>query len=168
MGKETNTEDKTAILNAELDLGPAVVTGVDEAEGDDTTVVTVVEATETKSDKPAKKLPFRKMKPNTPAAEVRKKPTPVKNKPVTKQKERAVTSNGSLIRFPSDRFGVTKDIKKAGLHAASRIAGNAEKKELVLAVIDIMVEHINLKFAADVAYRKKLDERKAAKDEKDK
>ena len=159
MGKETNTEDKAAILNAALDLGPAVVTSTDEA------VIAVTAPVVTP--KP-KKLPFRKMKPNTPAAEVRKKPTPVKNKPVTKQKDRAVTSNGSLIRFPSDRFGVTKDIKRAVLHAASRIAGNKEKKELVLTAIDMLVEHVNLKFDADVSYRKKLDERRAAKDENDK
>lgn len=77
-------------------------------------------------------------------------------KPVTKQTKHDITANAALLSFPNDRFGITKDIKKAMTQAASRIAGDAQKKALVLEVIDILLQHIDVKFEADKAYRAKL------------
>lgn len=77
-------------------------------------------------------------------------------KPVTKQTKHDISANAALLSFPNDRFGITKDVKKALTQAASRIAGDAQKKELVLEVVGILLQHIEVKFKADKAYRAKL------------
>jgi hypothetical protein len=78
-----------------------------------------------------------------------------------KQSANDVSANAALLTFPNDRFGITKDIKKALTQAASRIAGDASKKELVVEVVGILMNHIELKYKADKAYRAAL----AARDE---
>jgi len=78
-----------------------------------------------------------------------------------KQSANDVSANAALLTFPNDRFGITKDIKKALTQAASRIAGDASKKELVVEVVGILMKHIELKYKADKAYRAAL----AARDE---
>ena len=77
-------------------------------------------------------------------------------KPRDKQVAHAVSANAALLNFPNDRYGITKDIKKAMTSAASRIAGDATKKELVLEVVGVLLEHIEAKYVADRAYREAL------------
>lgn len=84
----------------------------------------------------------------------------VRNQPATKPSEKRVTrapgANPALLDFPTDRWGITKDIKTAITRAASRIAGDEGKKALVDEVLRILVLHLNAKYKQDHAYREGL------------
>lgn len=64
-----------------------------------------------------------------------------------------VGTNGMLIDWPSDQFGITKDLKAVVRQLASRIAGHADKKALVDSVLIMAIAHIKLKFDADAEAR---------------
>jgi len=132
------------------------------------TVEATVEATPVKAPEPIQPAPqsFRRMKPTAPAAGTeRKAKVRPSTKNLTKQKKYKTSGNATLITFPTDRYGITKDIKKAVISAASRIAGDQGKMDLVTEVLGILREHIEVKFKQDKAYRVKLAERsKAAKE----
>lgn len=103
---------------------------------------------------------FKRMAPTSPAAEpARKERTKPSYKPRTKQTAHETSANAALLTFPNDRYGIAKDIKKAMISAASRIAGDESKKDLVLEVVDILLKHVEAKYRADRAYRVALAER---------
>lgn len=103
---------------------------------------------------------FKRMAPTTPAAEpARKERMKPSYKPRTKQTAHETSANAALLTFPNDRYGIAKDIKKAMISAASRIAGDESKKDLVLEVVDILLKHVEAKYRADRAYRVALAER---------
>jgi len=57
-----------------------------------------------------------------------------------------VPANAALIEWPTDVWGLTKDLKKAVVFLASRIGGHADKKELADRTIAIALAHIESKF----------------------
>lgn len=87
-------------------------------------------------------------------------PKKLRPKPATKQPDKrtahAPSANPALLTFPTDRWGVTKDLKKALIHVASRVAGDPNKKALVDEVLKILVLHLNAKFKADQDYKARL------------
>lgn len=100
---------------------------------------------------------YRKLKPTYAAAEVKGKPRlRAASQAPTRVKQYEVGGNAALITFPTDRYGITKDIKTAIIRAASRIAGDPHKKALVDEVLAILSKHVEIKFNADRAYREKL------------
>lgn len=163
--KTQATEDKN--LATELGLEEeAVETEIEETEEAETEVEEELEPEEEVLEEETEVLPepkklearpFRRMEPTRPdpgpAKKERSKPS---YKPVTKQKKHAISGNPALLVFPTDRYGVTKDIKTAMIRAASRIAGDTAKKALVLEVVDILLKHIEHKFVADNDYRAQL------------
>lgn len=60
-----------------------------------------------------------------------------------------VHANPTYLQFPTDKWGLTKDLKAAMIAVASRIAGSDDKKVLFDEVLRIAVGHVNAKFAAD-------------------
>jgi hypothetical protein len=107
---------------------------------------------------------YKRMKPTYAPAPIAQKPrTAPSYKAPTKQMQYEVSANPALLAFPTDRYGITKDIRKAMISTASRIAGDANKKDLVLQVMKILLEHIELKFVADNQYKLKIAARDAAK-----
>lgn len=64
-----------------------------------------------------------------------------------------VGTNGLAIDWPSDPYGLTKDLKTAIKQVASRIAGHADKKALVSATLIKAIAHLKVKFEADAAIR---------------
>jgi len=169
--KDNTPNDKDAQLAKELGLDTSEVQPTESTEEVATEAPESTEQETKSTSKPKEEetdKPFRKMKPTIfPEEKQTKARTKVKYKEVTKQIDHGISANASLIVFPTDRFGVTKDVKKALLHAASRIAGDSAKKALVLEVMDICREHIELKFTEDREYRKKLAERDAQKAKED-
>lgn len=87
--------------------------------------------------------------------------TPASYKARDKKEAVDHAANASALTFPTDRFGITKDVKKALIVAASRIAGDDRKLELVQEVLAIMSKHIVAKHKADKRYRQRLAERAA-------
>lgn len=100
---------------------------------------------------------FKRMTPTRVEAPAKKERTKPSYKAPTKQSAREVSANPALIAFPNDRYGITKDIKTAMIRAASRVAGDQAKKDLVIEVISILSKHIELKFVKDREYRKALE-----------
>lgn len=88
-----------------------------------------------------------------PAVKVKPR-IPVKAR--TKQSHREVSSNPALLQFPTDRWGLTKDLKKAVTQLTSRIAGDPAKKELADAVFKVLMEHYEIRFKQDKAYKETL------------
>lgn len=106
-------------------------------------------------DRPA----FRRMNPTRTELVVEKKrPTPVRKSP-TPARGTALSANAALLAFPTDKWGLTKDVKKAITHMASRIAGDPGKKALADATLKILLEHLELKVQADAEYRGILKDR---------
>lgn len=96
-------------------------------------------------------------------------PKKIRPQPATKLPDKRIatepSANAALLTFPTDRWGITKDLKKAMTHLASRIAGDQNKKDLTDEVLKILVLHMNAKFKADQVYKQRLAERAAAQEE---
>lgn len=69
-----------------------------------------------------------------------------------------VSANSARLEFPTDKWGLTKDVKKAMIAMASRIAGDDSKKELADEVLRILNGHLEEKFASDKKHRDRLRE----------
>lgn len=164
-------ESKEEILAAELGLESETLEI--EAEAQETVSEEVIEAAvESKPEKPeiAKNdagVPlFRRLKPKSvDVAVVKKERSRPTYKAPTKQIGREVSANAALINFPTDRYGITKDLKTAFIRTASRIAGDDNKKELVDKVLELLTLHMNIKFKADQSYRGALAKRDAKANE---
>lgn len=86
-----------------------------------------------------------------------------KNADTVVRPEMLIGTNPTLLPWPTDPWGLTKDLKYAITQLGSRIAGHADKKALVDAVLAIGLEHLELKYKQDAAIRAKRIQ--AAKDE---
>lgn len=65
-------------------------------------------------------------------------------------------ANATLLEYPTDRWGLTKDVKTAMTELASRIGGQEDKYNLAKEVLKILNDHLELKFKADKAYRESV------------
>lgn len=66
-----------------------------------------------------------------------------------------VPANAALIEWPTDKYGLTKDVKKAIVALASRIGGHTDKKALADETLAIGLAHIEAKFAMETKQRAK-------------
>lgn len=57
--------------------------------------------------------------------------------------------NAAFLSFPTDKWGLTKDIKKAIIAAAARTCGSEEKYDLFMATLQIATEHYKAKFTQE-------------------
>lgn len=109
---------------------------------------------------------YRRMEPTYADNRIHKKAV---TKPTTKKAKRLmvreVGSNPATLFFPTDKWGVTKDLKKAFIALASRVAGDASKKALVDETLKVLVTHLNVKFESDKDYKEKLLAKHIAKQE---
>lgn len=79
----------------------------------------------------------------------------------------SISHNPALIEWPTDIWGLTKDLKKEFLKAASRINGQADKKALLDSTLAIAHAHLESKFKKDASIldaraKKEMAEEKAA------
>ena len=63
------------------------------------------------------------------------------------------SGNVANLVWPTDQYGLTKDLKTAVTQLASRVAGHPDKKQLVDAVLIIAIAHIKAKFDGDTIAR---------------
>lgn len=61
--------------------------------------------------------------------------------------------NPRYLKFPADKWGVTKDLKAALVRTASRIAGDDRKMELVKETLRIGLTHMDMKYKRDKVYK---------------
>jgi hypothetical protein len=171
MGKNKNKDNTPVVENDEL--ADALGLDLTELEADlETTKEAVTEDTAPESDETDEVVAdtgirndsfdrpaFRRMTPTRTELVVEKKrPTPVR-KSRTPARGTALSANAALLSFPTDKWGLTKDVKKAIIHMASRIAGDPGKKALADATLKILLEHLELKVQADAQYRGILKDR---------
>lgn len=71
-------------------------------------------------------------------------------------------SNPALINWPTDIWGITKDVKKAIVAATARVNGQADKKAVLDSVLRIALAHLEARFEADSTLRAKRIEKAAA------
>lgn len=76
-----------------------------------------------------------------------------------------VSHNVSMLEWPTDIWGLTKDLKSALTYIASRINGQPDKKELVSKVLEIGTAHIEAKYALESEQRAARIAKEAEKNE---
>lgn len=172
---KVNMADSQDELDAVLDLTPDTVDAdaptLDEVEAGEASEVETVEDTdkepeatqeanleevEASEDKPdqSKGLVVRKGT-RTDYERAKPKRAPVLPTKPIKTKSGSSTNAAALV-FPSDRWGVTKDLRKAIATTASRVAGAEDKMKLVRETLEIGLAHMEAKFERDAAYRAEL------------
>lgn len=107
---------------------------------------------------------FRRMEPTCECADLTKRKTKPRTKAVTKQtteSENGVHTNPALLVFPTDRYGLTAEVKAAILKSVSRIAGDPVKSKLFDDTMRILLQHKKARFKRDSEYRKSLQPAKA-------
>lgn len=55
-------------------------------------------------------------------------------------------ANSSLLVFPTDRLGITREIKQAMIRATSRIGTDPANMELIGKTLDILAKHMQARF----------------------
>lgn len=85
---------------------------------------------------------------------------------MTKEKKlkAAMSANPTQIPWPTDKWGMTKELRKAVLMAASRLRGDADKKALLDETLNVAAEFIEVNFESSVQARKKAVDKIIAAD----
>lgn len=63
--------------------------------------------------------------------------------------ETQVFGNSHTVPWPSDPFGFTSEFKAAFTKTVSRMAGDAQKREVLDATIEVALKHLNVKYKRD-------------------
>lgn len=157
------TKDLTAILEV-LGLSEDIVntesesiTEVEEVT-DIETVNQDVPAVDSKKDT-GKMVHHRWMEPREPKQAAPKRSAPINIIERQRVKDTLPSSNPATLTFPTDRYGMTTDLKKSFTAMVSRIAGDPAKKKLADDTLDVLLQHLDIRFKSDVAYKIKLAER---------
>lgn len=61
----------------------------------------------------------------------------------------AVSTNAALVEFPRDQWGMTSELRKAGLRACSSVRGNEEKHKLLLQTLRVIAQHSAARLQGD-------------------
>lgn len=64
--------------------------------------------------------------------------------------------NSSFLVFPTDIYGLTKDLKKAIIASASRINGHEDKYKLFHDTLAVGLKHIEARYGEAIEARSKL------------
>ena len=70
-----------------------------------------------------------------------------------KKKFKKNTTNPSELAFPTDRWGLTKDVKAALVAMTARICGSPEKYELAKETLDTLLAYLDARYEFDKAAR---------------
>ena len=63
------------------------------------------------------------------------------------------TTNPSELQFPTDRWGLTKDVKASIVAMTARICGSPEKYELAKETLDTLLAYLEARYELDKAAR---------------
>lgn len=75
--------------------------------------------------------------------------------------------NAAELKFPTDKWGFTSDVKKAVLRAASSIRGNEQKQMLMIGTLAVLQAHIRARFEPDRELaQKRIEQIEAAAQER--
>lgn len=87
------------------------------------------------------------------------------NKNKQDKAKRVPVTNHMLLKYPTDKWGFTRDLRKAAAKTASRLSGDKDKKRLLDETMEIILTYFDDKYKADSASRKTLLDNIAKRDE---
>ena len=64
-----------------------------------------------------------------------------------------VPTNPAFLEWPTDKHGVTSDLKKHALAAIGKIKGNKERHDLVMFTLGVLAKHAMTRYLADKDYQ---------------
>lgn len=71
------------------------------------------------------------------------------DKPKAAKAENAVSHNAAFVEFPRDKWGMTSELRKAGLRAAGSVRGNKEKYDLFVSTLRVLAQHAAARIKTD-------------------
>jgi hypothetical protein len=80
---------------------------------------------------------------------------------VTKVK---MDSNPTKINWPTDKWGFTRELRKAVTLTAAKLKGDADKKRLLDDTLEVAIEFLEVNFESSKRERKRMLDKLAAKD----
>lgn len=80
-------------------------------------------------------------------------------------KKAPVSHNPTFLEWPTDVWGLTKDLKKAVVALANRVKGQPDKKALVEATLEVALAHIEARYTHDSKLREARIEKAEAESE---
>lgn len=83
---------------------------------------------------------------------------------MAKQAKVKMDANPTKIAWPTDKWGFTRELRKAVLSAASKLNGDADKKKLLDATIEVAIEFLEVNYESGKRERKRKLEKMAAKE----
>lgn len=60
-----------------------------------------------------------------------------------------ISGNFALLVFPTDKWGLTTDLKAASRHLSGRICGSEDKYQLVIDTLNLLIRHIDARYQED-------------------
>lgn len=83
--------------------------------------------------------------------------------------KKAVSSNPNAVEFERDQYGITQTLKREGLRAAGRVAGDEQKLRTLVGVLDVLREHAIARYKAQVKIKTEITDaaKQRAKAEKE-
>lgn len=73
-------------------------------------------------------------------------------------------ANSALLEFPTDQYGITRELRRTMIDIGSRLNGDIEKLELVVVTLDLLQKHLQARYDEVVAAREAAAELEAAKE----
>lgn len=61
----------------------------------------------------------------------------------------AAGPNPAVLKFPTDRWGFTSEIKKSVLKAAATVRGQQDKHDILIGTLAVLIAHIKARLPAD-------------------
>ena len=81
-----------------------------------------------------------------------------------KQAKVKADANPSNIEWPTDKWGFTRELRKAVLQTASKLKGDADKKKLLDATLEVAIEFLEVNYESSQRERKRMLDKLAARE----
>lgn len=144
-------KNQTPVADTPAEAVEATEADVTEEVHEDTTVIEeeAVEATEAETGAIVEDTPAEDAaEPEAIVVEVKPDVT-VEETLYSEVTETQVFGNAHTVPWPSDPYGFTSEFKAAFTKTVSRMAGDAQKREVLDATIKVALKHLDVKFKRD-------------------
>ena len=83
---------------------------------------------------------------------------------MAKQAKVKMDSNPTKIEWPTDKWGFTRELRKAVTITASKLKGDADKKKLLDDTLEVAIEFLEVNYESSQRERKRMLDKLAAKE----
>ena len=81
-----------------------------------------------------------------------------------KQAKVKMDSNPTKISWPTDKWGFTRELRKAVTATAAKLRGDADKKKLLDETLEVAIEFLEVNYASSQRERKRALDKLAARE----